>query len=88
MTRCGRAQCVLRKSSVGAVNEYQQGMPRLLGICLCIFRAAARAFSSSSEPNDRYDELLTLRPLRDGKVFANFEFCMTGTASAAGLGVR
>jgi hypothetical protein len=60
-------------------------MPRLPGICLCILGVTARVISNSFE---QYYELLAVRPLRDGKVFANFEFRMTGPASTAGSGVR
>ena len=54
-------------------------MLRFFSLCvsLCVLGVTIGALSDSSE---RYDELLTIRPLRDGKVFTNFEFRMTATS--------
>lgn len=54
-------------------------MLRFFSLCvsLCVLGVTIGALPDSSE---RYDELLTIRPLRDGKVFMNFEFRMAATS--------
>jgi hypothetical protein len=61
-------------------------MSRLLKliVCLWLLGVNARTILDSSE---RYDELLTIRPLRDGKVFANFEFRMTASSRTVNSGI-
>ena len=53
-------------------------------VCLWLLGVNARAILDISE---QYDELLTIRPLRDGKVFANFEFRMTASSRTVNSGI-